>query len=66
MAIEPGPKGSPVGVGISLDENGIIHVCVIDVVRDIVLYESDIQRAANMSEEELLEREKQMRNVAVE
>lgn len=66
MAIEPGPKGSPVGVGISLDKNGIIHVSVIDVRRDIVLYESDIQRVANMSEEELMEREKHMRDVEVE
>jgi len=66
MAIEPGPKGSPVGVGISLDVNGIIHVSVIDARRDIVLYESDIQRAANMSEEELREREKHMKNIEVE
>lgn len=55
LKLRPKPKGSPIRVVIGSDENGIIHVHVIDLQDNENLGEMRITRTSNMSDQEMEE-----------
>lgn len=60
LRLRPKPKGSPIRVVISCDDNSLIHVHVIDLQDNENLGEMRIARDANMSDEEVEEVQQQI------
>ncbi|MBE5826991.1 MAG: Hsp70 family protein [Butyrivibrio sp.] len=53
LKLVPRPKGSPIGVMMQYDQNGIIHVRVKDNVDGADLGEMHIDRESNLSDDEI-------------
>lgn len=60
------PKGSPIKVVISYDNNSIIHVNVIDLIDNDDLGEMKINRTSNLSEEDIIEKRENISKMIVE
>lgn len=58
LQLRPKPKGAPVRVVISCDDEALIHVHVIDLEENDDLGEMKIDRTANMSDEQVKEAQK--------
>ncbi|OIV36565.1 molecular chaperone DnaK [Mangrovactinospora gilvigrisea] len=53
LEIPPHPKGAPLDITYSYDLDGIVHVEVRDVTEDRFLGEFEIERTANLADEEI-------------
>lgn len=53
LKLKDRPKGSPISVEVSYDENAIIHVSVIDLVDNSNLGEMEIKRKSNLNDNEI-------------
>ncbi|WP_124726336.1 Hsp70 family protein [Staphylospora marina] len=59
------PKGAPLEVIFEYDSDGIIHISVIDSTAGTLLGELDIDRASNLSEEEVQEKQRRVLSLAI-
>jgi molecular chaperone DnaK len=59
------PKGAPIEVIFEYDSDGIIHISVIDSTAGTLLGELDIERTSNLTEEEVIEKQKRVANLAI-
>jgi molecular chaperone DnaK len=59
------PKGAPLEVIFEYDSDGIIHISVVDETAGTLLGELDIERASNLTEEEVREKQKRMAKLAI-
>lgn len=53
LRLTPRPQGSPIGVSMQYDINGIIHVRVRDLIDNSDLGEMQIERDANLTDEDV-------------
>jgi len=63
---EPRPAGSPLGISMLYDEDGIVHVRVRDLVDGSDLGEMHITRDANLSEEDVEEKKIVIKELDIE
>lgn len=54
------PSGSPINIVMQYDTNGVVHVRVTDLVDLIDLGEMEIKRTANLTEDNILDKESRM------
>ena len=66
LELIPRPKGSRIGMVMECDENGIIHIRVIDGVDGHDLGEMKIAREANLTEEEVCAKRAHMNEKNIE
>jgi molecular chaperone DnaK len=59
------PKGAPIEVIFEYDSDGIIHISVIDSTAGTLLGELDIERTSNLTEDEVLEKQKRVARLAI-
>jgi molecular chaperone DnaK len=59
------PKGAPIEVIFEYDSDGIIHISVIDSTAGTLLGELDIERTSNLTEDEVLEKQKRVAKLAI-
>ncbi|MXQ54553.1 Hsp70 family protein [Shimazuella alba] len=59
------PKGAPIEVIFEYDSDGIIHISVIDSTAGTLLGELDIERTSNLTEDEVIEKQKRVANLAI-
>lgn len=62
----PRPKGSPIGVHMEYDEDGIVHVRVKDLVDNTDLGEMRITRDANLTDSDVSKKAKALTDIDVE
>jgi len=63
LTIAPHPKGSPICIEMSIDSDGLIHVYVIDVVDGIVVGEAQLDRTANMTDDDITDKQEKMNQI---
>jgi molecular chaperone DnaK len=59
------PKGAPIEVIFEYDSDGIIHVTVVDSTAGTLLGELNIERTSNLTEAEVLEKQKRVASLAI-
>lgn len=59
------PKGAPIEVIFEYDSDGIIHISVIDSTAGSLLGELDIERTSNLTEDEVMEKQKRVAKLAI-
>jgi len=59
------PKGAPIEVIFEYDSDGIIHISVIDSTAGTLLGELDIERTSNLTEDEVMEKQKRVAKLAI-
>nr|MCR4903949.1 Hsp70 family protein [Butyrivibrio sp.] len=66
LKLVPRPEGSPIGVMMQYDQNGIIHVRVKDNVDGADLGEMHIDRESNLSDDEIANKKKYIGGTDIE
>lgn len=66
LRLAPRPKGSPIGVSMQYDVNGIVHVRVKDLTDGSDLGEMDIERDANLSEDDVRKKKTILNEINIE
>lgn len=59
------PKGAPLEVIFEYDSDGIIHISVIDSTAGNLLGELDIERKSNLTEEEVIEKQRRLAELVI-
>lgn len=65
ISIPPHPKGSPVCIEMAIDSDGLIHVYVIDMFDGVTVGEAQIDRSANMTDEDVQNKKNKMAQIDV-
>ena len=66
LKLTPRPQGSPIGVSMQYDVNGIIHVRVKDLIDNSDLGEMKIERDANLTDEDVKKKKTIISDINVE
>lgn len=66
LKLTPRPQGSPIGVSMQYDVNGIIHVRVKDLIDNSDLGEMKIERDANLTEDDVKKKKTIIGDINVE
>jgi molecular chaperone DnaK len=66
LELKDHPKGSPISVVMSYDENSIIHVNVVDLVDGSDLGEMEIKRKSNLDEEDVRKKTSRLSKLSID
>lgn len=65
IMLRPHPVGSPIEIVLQYDINGVIHVRVRDLLDNVDLGEFNIERKANLTDEELKNKKENINNIEI-